>query len=81
MGKKIWRRKQERWWISPKNEEIDKNKLMDETPNKKFEIHSFAYEEEQAQGRGIYKEEDEDYYGEQNNGDDDELLKSNPSVE
>jgi hypothetical protein len=32
---------------------------MDETPNKECEIHSFAYEEKQAQGRIICKQEDE----------------------
>jgi hypothetical protein len=54
---------------------------MDETPNKKCEIQSFAYEEEQAQGRIISKEEYEEYHGAQNNGDDDELSKANQSVE
>jgi hypothetical protein len=29
---------------------------MDETPNKECEIQSFAYEQEQAQGRRISKE-------------------------
>ena len=54
---------------------------MDENPNKESKIQSFAYEEEQAQGRRISKEEDEKDYGAQNNGDDDELSKSNQSVE
>jgi len=63
--------------IAPKNEEIDNNKLMDETPNNECEIQSFAYEEKQAQGRIISKEEDEENYGEQNSGDDDDLSKKN----
>jgi hypothetical protein len=50
---------------------------MDETPNKECEIRSFAYEEERAPGRRISKEEDEEDYGAQNNGDDDELSKEN----
>jgi hypothetical protein len=76
---KTWRRKSEAKSkkydedLAPKNEEIDNNKLMNETPIKECEIHSFAYEEEQAQGRRISKEEDENDYGAQNNGDDDEL--------
>ena len=55
---------------------------MDETPNyKESKIQSFAYEEEQAQGRIISKEEDEEDYGAQNSGDDDELSKENQYVE
>jgi hypothetical protein len=59
---KIWRRKPEAERkkydedLAPKNEEIDNNKLMDETINKECEIHIFAYEEEQTQGRIISKE-------------------------
>ena len=59
---KIWRRKYEPKTkkddedLAPKNEEINKNKLMDETPNKECEIQIFAYEEEQAQGKIISKE-------------------------
>jgi hypothetical protein len=54
---KIWRRKSEAESekddedLAPKNEEIDNNKLIDETPNKECEIQSFVYEEEQAQGK------------------------------
>jgi hypothetical protein len=54
---------------------------MVETPNKECEIMSFAYEEEQSQGRIISKEEDEEDYGAQNSGDDDELSKENQSIE
>ena len=43
--------------------------------------HRFAYEEEQAQGKIISKEEDEEYYGAQNSGNDDEISKENQSVE
>jgi hypothetical protein len=84
---KIWRRKYEAEskkddeYLAPKNGEIDNNKLMDETPNKECEIQSFACEEEQAQGRRISKEEDEEDYGAQNNGDDDEISKENQFVE
>jgi hypothetical protein len=67
--------------LAPKNEEIDNNKLMDETPNKECEIHSFAYEDEQPQVRRISKEEDEEDYSAQKSGDDDELSKENQSVE
>ena len=54
---------------------------MYETPNKECEIQSFAYEEEQAQGRIISKEEDEEDYGAQNSGDEDEISKTNQTVE
>jgi hypothetical protein len=62
---KIWIRKYEAKnkkddeYLAPKNEEIDNNKPMDETPNKECEIQIFAYEEEQDQGKIISKEEDE----------------------
>ena len=84
---KIWRRKSKAESkkydedLAQKIKEIDNNKLMDETPNNECEIKSFAYEEEQAQGRRISKEEDEEDYGAQNSGDDDELSKTNQSVE
>jgi hypothetical protein len=80
---KIWRTKYEEKIkkddedLAPKKEEIDNNKLMDETPNKECEIQSFAYDEKQAQGRITSKEEYEEYYGAQNSGDDDELSKTN----
>ena len=54
---------------------------MDETPNKEREIQIFSYEEEHAQGKRISKEEDEEDYGAKNSSDDNELSKSNQSIE